>query len=59
MMSEVDQLSPRGRLAVLLRYFQNLPIREVAAVLECSEGVAKNILFRSVRKMRDSLAGAG
>lgn len=56
-MAEVERLSPRGRLAVLLRYFQSLPIREVAAALECSEGVAKSILFRSVRRMRDAMAG--
>lgn len=49
-------LNPKHRLAVVLRYFEGLPVREIAAVLECSEGVAKNILFRSLRKLRDQLA---
>lgn len=45
-------LNQRSRLAVILRYFRDMPIREVAEVLECSEGVARNLLFRSVRKLR-------
>ncbi|MBU1701637.1 MAG: RNA polymerase sigma factor [Candidatus Eisenbacteria bacterium] len=44
------------RVAVTLRYFERLPSREIAAVLECSEGTAKNLLFRGVDKMRRSLA---
>jgi RNA polymerase sigma-70 factor (ECF subfamily) len=49
-------LNPRSRLAVILRYFREMPISEVAAVLDCSEGVARNMLFRSVRKLRDAVA---
>ena len=49
-------LNQRSRTAVVLRYFQEMPIREVAAVLDCSEGVVRNMLFRSVRKLRDAVA---
>ena len=54
----LGHLSPRHRLAIELRYLQEMPIREVAAVLECSEGVARNILFRGLRKLRQELAEA-
>lgn len=49
-------LNPRQRLAVALRYYDQMPIREIAQVLECNEGVAKNILFRSIQKLRGRLA---
>ena len=49
-------LNPRSRLAVILRYFREMPVSEVAAVLDCSEGVARNMLFRSVRRLRDAVA---
>jgi RNA polymerase sigma-70 factor (ECF subfamily) len=49
-------LNQRSRLAVILRYFRDMPIREIAEVLECSEGVARNLLFRSVRKLRAEVA---
>lgn len=51
----LDSLSPKQRLAVVLRYFEELPIRDIAAALECSEGVAKNVLFRSLKRMRAAL----
>jgi len=41
-----------------LRHRQNLKLREIAQVLERSEGTVKNILFRAIRKMRDRLIDA-
>jgi RNA polymerase sigma-70 factor (ECF subfamily) len=49
-------LNPRQRLAVVLRYFQGMSTREISAVLQCSEGTARNLLFRSLRKLRGVLA---
>ena len=49
-------LNQRGRLAVILRYFRDMPICEIAAVLGCSEAVVRNVLFRSVRKLRAAVA---
>lgn len=51
------ELNERHRLAVVLRYMHGLPIEEISEVLQCSEGVTKNILFRSVRRMREVLSG--
>jgi RNA polymerase sigma-70 factor (ECF subfamily) len=48
-------LQPRQRLAVVLRYFQGMSTREISTVLECSDGTARNILFRSLRKLRSNL----
>lgn len=51
----LESLSPRNRLAVVLRYFEEMPTRDIAAALECSEGTARNILFRSLQKLRSVL----
>ncbi|MCB0282397.1 MAG: sigma-70 family RNA polymerase sigma factor [Calditrichae bacterium] len=48
-------LNTRYRLAVVLRYFEDMPIKEIAQTLQCSEGVVKNMLFRSLRKLKTSL----
>ncbi len=50
------ELAPRHRLAIELRYLREMSVREVASALECSEGVARNILFRGLRKLRQQLA---
>lgn len=48
-------LNTKYRLAVVLRYFENYSIREIADTLSCSEGVVKNMLFRSLQKLKLSL----
>jgi RNA polymerase sigma-70 factor (ECF subfamily) len=45
-------LGPRHRLAIVLRYFGERSTREIAAALECSEGTARNVLFRGLEKLR-------
>ena len=45
-------LNTKYRLAVVLRYYQNLSIKEIAGVLKCSEGVVKNMLFRSLQRLK-------
>ena len=49
---ELNHLGHRSRLAVSLRYFQQMRVREIAEVLETSEGTVRNILFRSLRKLQ-------
>ena len=48
-------LNTRHRLAVVLRYFEDMSIKEIAGTLDCSEGVVKNILFRSLRKLKENM----
>lgn len=52
----LQALNERSRQAVILRYFLGLSTRDVAEALECSEGVVRNMLFRSVRKLRAAVA---
>ena len=52
----LSSLNPRHRLAVVLRYFRGMSTREISGVLECSEGTTRNILFRSLRKLRSVMA---
>jgi len=52
----LDTLNQRHRLAVVMRYFDGLPVRDIASTLGCSEVTARNILFRSLRRLRAVLA---
>ena len=53
---EMTRLNDRERLALGLRYFEQMPIREVAAALDCTEGTAKSLLFRTITKLRQRMA---
>ena len=55
----LEALPERQRLAVVLRYFEGLSSREIAAVLDCSEDTARNTLLRSLRKLRSVLSASG
>jgi RNA polymerase sigma-70 factor (ECF subfamily) len=48
-------LNTKYRLAVVLKYFESYSIKEIAEALNCSEGVVKNMLFRSLQKLRSKL----
>ena len=56
---EIDQalecLSPFEQTVFTLRHMQNFKLREIALVVDRSEGTVKNILFRAIRKMRERL----
>lgn len=54
----MGRLNRRYRAAVELRYFHGMAVAEIADVLGCSEGVAKNALFRGVRSLKSQLTGA-
>lgn len=48
-------LTPRQRAAVVLRYFEDLPEREIAAVLGCRPGTVKSLLSRGLATLKGAL----
>lgn len=49
-------LSPQERLVFSLRHFEGLKLREIAAMMDCSDGAVKRYLFSATAKMRRKLA---
>lgn len=54
-MGAVAQLSSRQRDVFLLRYYQDLSLKEISEVLRCSEGSVKRHLFRAQSRLRELL----
>jgi RNA polymerase sigma-70 factor (sigma-E family) len=50
-------LAPRQRAAVVLRYLEDLPVAEVAALLGVTEGTVKSQTARAIQSMRAELDG--
>jgi len=59
LLKEVHKLNAKQCRAILLRYFEKMSIREIASVLDCSDGQVKNLLFRGVRALRQRLPRQG
>jgi len=55
LLQSLFSLNTRYRLAVVLRYFNEMPIREISGVLKCSEGVVKSMLHRSLLQLKENL----
>lgn len=50
--SAVDKLEDKCRTAIILKYFHDLTIREVAEVMECPQGTIKTYLHRGLASLR-------
>ncbi len=50
-------LSASQRKALVLRYFEDLPLAEIAGIMGCREGSVKSHLHRAVESLKRRLAG--
>jgi RNA polymerase sigma factor (sigma-70 family) len=53
----LQTLSPRQREALVLRYFQDMPLDEAAEVMGCSSSTVKKLSARGLTAMRDAMGG--
>jgi len=51
------QLPPRQRIALVLRYFEDLPEADVASVMGCSVGTVKSTTSRGLDRLREAVSG--
>jgi RNA polymerase sigma-70 factor (sigma-E family) len=52
MWSALQDLPPRQRAAIVLRYYEDLTERETAAAMGCSVGTVKSQVFAGLEKLR-------
>ena len=52
-MRALAELPPRQRTVLVLRYFNDLPEAEIAAILGCSIGTVKGQVSRGLARLRE------
>jgi len=53
----LEKISVNQRTAFVLRYYEDMPINEIAQTLGCSEGAVRTHIRRSLLALRSRLAG--
>lgn len=51
----LDKLPPRQKMVFTLKYYEDYKIKEIAEMMQCSEGSVKRYLFNASNKMRERL----
>ncbi len=53
----LEEMSVNQRTALVLRYFENMPMAEIAQTIGCTEGTVRTHIRRSLLALRAKLAG--
>ena len=56
LLSALDSLEARERTVVVLRFFRDMKLQDIARVLGLKENTVKSILYRSLKKLRVPLS---
>ncbi|MDP4145300.1 MAG: sigma-70 family RNA polymerase sigma factor [Bacillota bacterium] len=51
----MDKLTDNLKSVIILRYFQDLTIAQIAQILECPEGTVKSYIHRAIKRLRKEL----
>jgi len=53
----LEKLSPQQRMVFTLKHYKGYKIKEISAIMNCTQGTVKNYLFFATQKMREHLKG--
>jgi len=59
LLAALDDLSPRQRACVVLRFYRDLPVAQIAAALGVGEGTVKRYLSEAMTRLAARLSPAG
>ena len=54
----IMELSPKQKTVFIMKHYERKKIKDIAAILDCTEGTVKRYLFRATQKLRSTLSQA-
>lgn len=55
----IDKLNPKFKTVIMLRYFEDMKIDEIAKVLDCNVNTVKSRIYASLGKLKRIIEGEG
>lgn len=55
LVAAIDQLEEKYKTVIILRYYQDLPIKEIAKIVNSPEGTVKTHLHRAINQLKNDL----
>jgi len=55
MWAGIGELPPRQRAVIVLRYYEDLPDREIARLLGCTQATVRSQAKRGLAKLREAI----
>lgn len=55
----LDQLDPKDQAVIVLKYFEELKLKEIAEILDENENTIKSRLYRSLKKLKQNMEAEG
>lgn len=53
--NSIDNLGVKYKTAIILRYMQDMPIKDIARIMSCSENTVKSYIHRALKSLRINL----
>lgn len=57
LLKAIEQLEEKYKTVIILRYYKDLPVQQIAEYLDCPEGTVKSNLHRAIQKLKQHYQG--
>lgn len=57
LLQAIEQLEEKYKTVIILRYYKDLPVQQIADYLDCPEGTVKSNLHRAIQKLKQFYQG--
>lgn len=57
LLQAIEQLEEKYKTVIILRYYRDLPVRQIADYLDCPEGTVKSNIHRAIQKLKQFYQG--
>lgn len=59
LLEAIEQLDEKYKTVIILKYYQDLPVKDIAALLNCPQGTVKTNIHRAIQQLKKQVLKGG